>query len=373
MKTKKYIIIGVTDNVGNTTKQGIEDLLKLNIPEQNVYSSQMFLLSGNLTREDVIKIGESLANPLIQRIHVKSYDEFREDNGMNLIIPKVRLYENSNVTLVDILNATDNELIIIGKKGIENSDGTRRGPLALDLSYMKTIQNYFAKQGRNPTDVELESIAQTWSEHCKHTIFADPIDDIKDGLYHTFIKAATNRIRREKGKKDFCVSVFTDNAGAIIFDDDYLVVDKVETHNSPCALDPFGGSITGIVGVNRDPLGFGLGAKPLTNRYGFCFADPNDEKPLYKGENFTQKMLSPRRIMEGVIEGVNAGGNCSGIPTTQGFIYFDERFKGKPLVFVGTILYAKHDFKKYWPALAAFVFLLLLRTSSSIMSSCIRK
>jgi len=328
---------GVTDNVGNTTKQGIEDLLKLNIPEQNVYSSQMFLLSGNLTREDVIKIGESLANPLIQRIHVKSYDEFREDNGMNLIIPKVRLYENSNVTLVDILNATDNELIIIGKKGIENSDGTRRGPLALDLSYMKTIQNYFAKQGRNPTDVELESIAQTWSEHCKHTIFADPIDDIKDGLYHTFIKAATNRIRREKGKKDFCVSVFTDNAGAIIFDDDYLVVDKVETHNSPCALDPFGGSITGIVGVNRDPLGFGLGAKPLTNRYGFCFADPNDEKPLYKGENFTQKMLSPRRIMEGVIEGVNAGGNCSGIPTTQGFIYFDERFKGKPLVFVGTV------------------------------------
>jgi len=163
------------------------------------------------------------------------------------------------------------------------------------------------------------------------------MDDIKDGLYETFIKASTNKIRKAKGKKDFCFSVFTDNSGVIEFDNKYLITDKVETHNSPSALDPFGGAITGIVGVNRDAIGVGLGAKPIVNRYGFCFANPEDKDSLYKGKDFTQKMLSARRIMDGVIEGVNVGGNCSGIPTPQGFVYFDEKYKGKPLVFVGTL------------------------------------
>ncbi len=202
---------------------------------------------------------------------------------------------------------------------------------------MKTIQNYFKKLGRNPTDIELESLAQTWSEHCKHTIFGGPIDEIKDGLYKTYIKGATEKIRKEKGRKDFCVSVFTDNSGAIVFDKDHLITHKVETHNSPSALDPYGGSITGIVGVNRDTIGFGLGAKPVANIYGFCLADPRIDISLYKDKNLSQKMLSSRRIMDGVIEGVNAGGNQSGIPTPQGFIYFDERYRGKPLVFAGTV------------------------------------
>jgi phosphoribosylformylglycinamidine synthase len=327
---------GVTDNIGNTAREGIEDLLKTKSSGQ-VCSSQIMFLNGDLTKDDALCIGENFANPLIQRINVKSYDEFNRENGMDVIFPKVNLHEQPTADLVDILNATDDGMAIIGKQGITNSDGSRRGPLALDLSYMKAIQAYFREKGRNPTDVEIESIAQTWSEHCKHTIFADSIDDIKDGLYNTFIKASTNKIRKEKGEKDFCVSVFTDNAGGIIFDDEFLVCDKAETHNSPSALDPFGGSITGIVGVNRDPMGFGLGAKPIINRYGFCFANPNDESALYKGKDKTQKMLSPRRIMDGVIEGVNVGGNCSGIPTPQGFVYFDERYKGKPLVFVGTI------------------------------------
>jgi phosphoribosylformylglycinamidine synthase len=327
---------GVTDNVGNTARESIEDLLKAK-SEQAVSFSQVMFIHGDLTKEDAVHIGENFANPLIQRINVKSYAEFRKENGMDAIFPRVNLHEQPAVDLVDILNAADDELMVIGKQGIANKDGSRRGPLALDLSYMKAIQSYFKEKRRNPTDVELESIAQTWSEHCKHTIFADSMDDIKEGLYHEKIKASTNRIRKEKGDKDFCVSVFTDNAGGIIFDDEFLVCDKVETHNSPSALDPFGGSITGIVGVNRDPMGFGLGAKPIINRYGFCFANPNDKSPLYKGKNKTQKMLSPRRIMDGVIEGVNVGGNCSGIPTPQGFVYFDERYKGKPLVFVGTL------------------------------------
>src|SRR3990167_1251163 len=328
---------GVTDNVGTTAREIVEDRFKKHLKGQTVYNSQVMFLSGSLTREDAIKIGDSFSNPVIQRASVKSYDEFRRDRGMDAIVPRVRLHEEPVAGLVDILHASDEQLSVIGKQGIANSDGTRRGPLSMDLAYMKSFQTYFSRLGRNPTDLELESIAQTWSEHCKHTIFADSIDEFEDGLFTTFVKRSTNEIRRKKGDKDFCVSVFTDNAGGIVFDEEFLVCDKAETHNSPSALDPFGGAITGIVGVNRDPMGFGMGAKPIINRYGFCFADPTDSRELYKGKNKTQKMLSSRRIMDGVIEGVNVGGNCSGIPTPQGFVFFDESYRGKPLVFVGTV------------------------------------
>ena len=176
--------------------------------------------------------------------------------------------------------------------------GVRRGPLALSLGSMKVIQDHFKKLKREPTDIELESLAQTWSEHCKHTIFANPIDDIKDGLYKTYIKGATNLIRKRKAEKggDFCVSVFSDNSGGIIFDDNYLITHKVETHNSPSALDPFGGAITGIVGVNRDTIGFGLGAKPVANAYGFCFGDPSFRDLLLGGpvdQIFYEVVLAP--------------------------------------------------------------------------------
>ena len=256
---------------------------------------------------------------------------------MDYILPKVKLIEEPKVSFVD-LNISDEELIDLGKKGIKNEDGSRRGPLALDLDSIKVIKNYFLnKELRMPTDIELESIAQTWSEHCKHTIFANDIDEIKGGIYKNYIKAATEKIRKEKGERDFCVSVFKDNSGAIIFDENYLITDKVETHNSPSALDPFGGAITGIVGVNRDTIGFGLGAMPIINRYGFCFGYPEDKKLLFRGKDKTNQSLTPKRIMEGVIKGVNVGGNCSGISTPQGFVYFDKDYKGKPLVFVGTI------------------------------------
>ena len=152
---------------------------------------------------------------------------------------------------------------------------------------MQAIRDYFSEaEKRNPTDIELESIAQTWSEHCKHTIFAAEIDDdIPEGMFKRYIREATVRIRREMGEKDFCVSVFEDNSGGIEFDENYIISDKVETHNSPSALDPFGGAITGIVGVNRDAIGFGMAAKPVANRYGFCFADPFDRRPLYKSKD----------------------------------------------------------------------------------------
>lgn len=326
---------GVTDNVATTVRETFLDSIDSN-EELNVYSSQVFLIKANMSDMDLKKIQSSLYNPLIQRVRVKSFADFLQDGGMGIEIPKVRLDKQIKIDSID-LSVSDQELELIARFGIENEDGSRRGPLALGLDYMKTIQKYFAKLERSPTDLELESIAQTWSEHCKHTIFADPIDEIAGGLYKAHIKASTNEIRKAKGDKDFCVSVFTDNSGAIEFDDDYLITHKVETHNSPSALDPFGGAITGIVGVNRDAIACGMGAKPIANIYGFCFADPDDTELLYRDKDLTQPMLSPKRIMDGVIDGVRVGGNCSGIPTVHGFTYFNDRYKGKPLVFVGTI------------------------------------
>lgn len=329
---------GVTDNAATTVREGIQDRLNISFNQnKGVYSSQLFLVSGTLSQNQISLLAKELYNPIIQRMHIVSFDSFVQNNGMPIVIPKVELHSNPIAQTIEILFATDEELKQTGKLGIADSDGSRRGPLALDLDSMKTIQAYFKKRGRNPTDVELESIAQTWSEHCKHTIFANPLDEITDGLFKTYIRGATEHIRKQKGAADFCVSVFSDNAGAIAFDENHLVTHKVETHNSPSALDPFGGAITGIVGVNRDCIGFGLGAKPVANTYGFCFADPDDTKPLYRDAQGTSVLLLPRRIMTGVIDGVKAGGNCSGIPTPQGFVYFDSRFKGKPLVFVGTV------------------------------------
>ncbi len=326
---------GVTDNVGHTAKESIEDFLKKKFKTGSVHSSQIFFLSGKLKKDDVEKISQFLFNPLIQWVKVSEKRGYLQNRRKAITVPKVKLSGTKKVTEVN-LNVTDTELFEIGKLGIKDKDGSRRGPLSLDPEYMVAIRDYFKKLGRNPTDIELEALAQTWSEHCKHTIFASPIDEIEGGLYKQYIKKATNIIRQKKGKNDFCVSVFTDNSGIIKFDDNFYITHKVETHNSPSALDPFGGAITGIVGVNRDTIGSGMGAKPIINTYGFCFADPKDKRPLYRDKNLTQRMLPPARIMEGVIHGVNVGGNCSGIPTAQGFVYFDERFRGKPLVFVGT-------------------------------------
>ncbi len=327
---------GVTDNIAKTTQEGIEDHLRIKFDKaESVYYSQVTLIEGDLSNTQIAQISLSLHNPLIQRANIKSLPEYKKAGGMDFIVPKVSITGERKVSEIN-LNVPDEELEKIGKEGIL-ADGKRRGPLALNLDYMKTIRDYFKKLKRNPSDIELETLAQTWSEHCKHTIFADPLDELKNGLFKTYIKSATEKIRKIKGKNDFCVSVFSDNSGAIEFDKDFLVTHKVETHNTPSALDPFGGSITGIVGVNRDTLGFGLGGKPVFNTYGFMFADPEDSRPLYRDSKKTQVMLPPKRIMEGVIAGVNAGGNQSGIPTPSGFLYFDERFRGKPLVFCGTV------------------------------------
>ncbi|WP_341810268.1 MULTISPECIES: phosphoribosylformylglycinamidine synthase subunit PurL [unclassified Wolbachia] len=388
---------GMTDNVGNTVKQIVREYLiskgyidqpvipapsfvipvldtgiqkeKTQIPasragmtpiEIKARSSKLILSQGDLPTEDDIK---QEFNPITEYCTLickennnyswKYYGKYKSLNTHSGVIPardqekkewipvsstgmtekkagmtkeSTGVISSSNGAKSVDLNVSDQELEKISRDGIDGN-----GTLGLSLAAMKAIKDYFKKLGRNPYDIELESLAQTWSEHCKHNIFCSPIDEIKDGLYAHYIKRATREIN-----SDICVSVFSDNAGGIIFDDDYLIVDKVETHNSPSALDPFGGAMTGVLGVNRDIVGFGKGAEPIMNTYYFCFAKEAKGK-FHRDKERTDEILPPKYIMKEVIHGVNVAGNCSGIPTQLGSVYFDDRFCGKPLVFVGSI------------------------------------
>ena len=326
---------GVTDNVGTTAQQMVADALDKQLGEGNrVYSSRFVFLQGPISRSDARAMASALHNPLIERATVHPATAVRKK--LPIAVPKVTMRAPATADEVS-LELPDAELARLGKEGIANRDGSRRGPLALGLAELHAIRDYFRTQKRKPTDIELESLAQTWSEHCKHTIFNDPLDDISEGLYRRYIRRATEDIRRAKGTKDFCISVFTDNAGAVAFDDEFMVSHKMETHNTPSALDPYGGSMTGILGVNRDALGFGLAAKPIANIYGFCVGRPADRRQLFRDRAKQQPLLLPKRILEGVVRGINVGGNQSGIPTPLGFVYVDDCWRGKPLVFAGTV------------------------------------
>jgi phosphoribosylformylglycinamidine synthase len=212
---------------------------------------------------------------------------------------------------------------------------SREGQLSLSLAEMKAIQAHFRELGRNPTDVELETLAQTWSEHCSHKTLKGPIDfDGRriDNLLKETIFGATQEIRRRLGPDDWCVSVFEDNAGVVRFDEENNVCFKVETHNHPSAIEPYGGANTGLGGVIRDPLGTGLGARPVCNTDVFCFAPP-DTPP----ESLPPGVLHPLKVLKGVVAGVRDYGNRMGIPTVNGAICFDERYLGNPLVYCGTV------------------------------------
>ena len=213
--------------------------------------------------------------------------------------------------------------------------------LYMSLEEMKAAQQYFGALGRNPTDVELETIAQTWSEHCSHKTFrgkvqyrenGGPVEDI-DNLLKSTIARATRELDRP-----WCWSVFEDNSGVVDFNGEYGVAFKVETHNHPSAIEPYGGAGTGIGGVIRDPLGTGLGGKPFLNTDVFCFGPPDlpqDEVP--------QGALHPLRVFKGVVGGVRDYGNRMGIPTVNGAICFDRRFIGNPLVFAGNLAIIPRD------------------------------
>ncbi len=332
---------GVTDNVGNTTRVAMGELLGVTFEAaEKVYSSRLFLVEGKLGREQAKAVAGLLYNPLIQKARVMDRDEVMREGGIELPLARVILPPSDRVDEVD-LEVDDDALMLLSREGIPDDAGGRaggrRGPLALSLPQLHAIRDHYREKGRRPTDVELESLAQTWSEHCKHTIFAAQLDEV-DSLYKTYIKGATARVRKMKGSADPCVSVFSDNAGVVRFDGRWNLCYKVETHNSPSALDPYGGAVTGIVGVNRDPLGTGKGALLTANMYGFCFADPFYDEPLPTRDAAGKvPILHPKVVFEGVRKGVEDGGNKSGIPTPLGFIVFDDRYMGKPLVFVGTL------------------------------------
>ncbi|MEA2101133.1 MAG: AIR synthase-related protein [Thermodesulfobacteriota bacterium] len=322
---------GVTDNVGHSARYALGLVTNQDIP---VYHSTGYLLKTPLDKTRVNEIAAGcLANELIEFYRILSPAD------MATLAPYIpRVVDTSVPKTKDISMDLDD-------KGLMDLSRTRT--LVLSLEEMRAIQVYMQrseiiaerkKAGLDSlTDVELEVLAQTWSEHCKHKIFNAIITYEEKGhteeissLFVSYIQGATKKIRKAKGKNDICKSVFTDNAGIIRFNDTHNLVFKVETHNSPSALDPYGGALTGIVGVNRDPFGTGIGAQLIFNTDVFCFASPFYDKEL------PERILHPRRIFEGVREGVEHGGNKSGIPTINGCLVFDERFLGKPLVYCGT-------------------------------------
>ena len=328
---------GVTDNVGKSAAEGIADVLRRPLaPGEAVFTAKQYAVRGG-TEQDCQRIArELLANELIQQWAVISYADLQAREAKPLL-PLPWVTEKSDPTVHTVsLERSDEDLVCLSRERM----------LALDLREMQAIRDYYrradirrAREARglpsDPTDIELEILAQTWSEHCKHKIFAAEItytDEhgktrVIDGLFKTYIRAVTEALRE---KCDWLVSVFHDNAGIIQFDENHHLAMKVETHNSPSALDPYGGAMTGIVGVNRDILGAGLGCRCIFNTDVFCFASPFYDKPLPK------RLLPPRRVLRGVHAGVRDGGNQSGIPTVNGAIVFHERFLGKPLVFCGT-------------------------------------
>jgi phosphoribosylformylglycinamidine synthase len=331
---------GVTDNVGKTAREAIGLLLGKRPGEMPlVYTSRQYVIDGPIGKNEAGTIAASLlANELIERYEIINGTARDKGRGIAAYVPRVAGSDQPKTEEI-ALDVEDEALLKISNERV----------LAMNLEEMLSIRNYLKNEdvlqvrrtvglGGNVTDAELECLAQTWSEHCKHKIFNSLIT-YEDGqgetlvinsLFDSYIKRATKEIRESLGKDDWCLSVFSDNAGIIKFDDDYHLVFKVETHNSPSALDPYGGALTGIVGVNRDPFGTGQGAKLIFNTDVFCFAPPTYAKPL------PPRILHPRRIYEGVREGVEHGGNKSGIPTVNGCIVFDERYLGKPLVYCGT-------------------------------------
>ena len=322
--------LGVMDPVEESVKKAILDLGIKTV--ESVRTAKRYVIKGALSQSDIGFITDKLlCNKVIQ--HIPAIDEKP---------PTAPAYEFKLVT-IDMINATDDALVKISKDG----------QLFLNLDEMKVIKDHFVKLDRNPTDCELESLAQTWSEHCKHKTFRGIIEytelssfgAAKKQTINNLLKNTVMRATKELDKP-WCVSVFRDNSGIIEFDKDYNVCFKVETHNHPSAVEPYGGAGTGIGGVIRDILGTARGAKPILNTDIFCFGPP--DTPF---KNLPPGVLHPKRIMKGVVSGVRDYGNRMGIPTANGAVLFDKGYIGNPLVYCGTVglIPKKHSSKKVTP------------------------
>ncbi|GCE47970.1 phosphoribosylformylglycinamidine synthase subunit II [Thermosporothrix hazakensis] len=325
---------GVTDTLAESVIEGAKMLGIQGL--EHVETGLRFLLDQRLSEEDVRFIAQSLLfNPVIQtyEIHCAGDRASGGNEGQPVVQPTTVAQADASerkvhVTTVFISGMNDNELIELSRSGL----------LALNLEEMRTIQAHYRELGREPTDVELETIAQTWSEHCSHKTFKATIEyreqdeqgqtqaqETIHGLLKSYIMRATKEVQHP-----YLVSAFSDNAGIIRFTGSHDLAFKVETHNHPSAIEPFGGANTGVGGVIRDVLG--VSAQPIACTDILCFGPP--DTPV---EELPQGVLSPRRIASGVVNGVRDYGNKMGIPTVNGAILYHKGYIYNPLVFCGCL------------------------------------
>ena len=300
---------------------------------------------GGVQQSDAATIGEkALANAVIHGIHSEPWhpERFPAGHGYSLRIVEVPVRELTDAQLEKL---------------------SREAHLFLSLDEMRAIQAEYRRLGREPREIELETLAQTWSEHCVHKTLKSTVryreDNLGAGqrslaasaapgrpghaaeadgsvtirnLLKSTVAAGTFALIDEKraDRIDWCLSVFVDNSGVIAFDEHHAVCFKCETHNRPSAIEPYGGAATGIGGCIRDIMGTGLGAKPIAATDVFCVA------PL-TGTDIPAGCLPPRRILTQVVAGVRDYGNRMGIPTVNGAVWFDPRYVGNPLVYCGVI------------------------------------
>jgi phosphoribosylformylglycinamidine synthase II len=319
-----HLKAGVMDPVAASAESSLRDLgLKI----RQVRTGRAFVFDGRVPQSELQTIAARiLANGVIESVHFEPFlpAQFETGHEYQFKLKQVALRELNDGQLARL---------------------SREGHLFLSPAEMQAVQNYFRDQGREPTDIELETLAQTWSEHCVHKTLKSAVDvEVRDAAgktigqrsYKNLIKEtifkSTMELMARQESEPFCLSVFVDNAGVIAFDETDAVCFKAETHNHPSAIEPYGGSATGAGGVIRDILGTGLGAKPIANTDVFCVAYPERGSiPLPKG------VIHPKRVLQQVVAGVRDYGNRMGIPTVNGAVYFDDRYIGNPLVFCGCI------------------------------------
>jgi phosphoribosylformylglycinamidine synthase len=323
---------GVMDPVAQSVQLAVADLVGR---EVEVVSGWRFDLAGMSDAQGKELASRLLANPVIQRVTTEPYHPERFPVG------KAHDQQVRHITLTTL---SDDALVKL----------SREAHLFLSLDEMKAVRDHYKGLGREPRDIELETLAQTWSEHCVHKTLKSTVEYRSSGedtinwsgrpgvtvsggivkinnLLKSTVAAATHELIA--GGVDWALSVFKDNSGVVALDDNYGVCIKVETHNRPSAIEPYGGAATGAGGCIRDVIGTGLGAKPIANTDVFCVADPS----IKAGSGLPPGCIEPRRVLTQVVAGVRDYGNRMGIPTISGGVYFDNRYVGNPLVFCGCI------------------------------------
>lgn len=322
---------GVMNPVALTARAAANRLLaNRGSPDAHVHEVQTarrYKIHGARSRAELEQIaGKALANDCVERWYIRGFG--RDDTiPEKFPEPIIKPFKLERVALSRL---GDEELVKL----------SRSAHLFLSLEEMRAIRDHFVRLEREPTDLELETLAQTWSEHCVHKTLKSAVDYRGEDFgrpgetnvrFENLLKETIVRTTNELAR-DWCLSVFVDNAGVIAFDEHHGVAFKVETHNHPSAIEPYGGAATGVGGCIRDVMGCGLGAKPIASTDVFCLAPPD-----FPAERIPAGVLHPRRVLKGVVSGVRDYGNRMGIPTVNGAIYFDERYLANPLVFCGCV------------------------------------